>query len=103
MSQVTVGFVAPVTEAAQDRPLTLDAFVRGPAAGRFFMTVESRTDVPVALGAGDLLVVDTTRAVRPGALVVLDDGEAFACAPLGAERDGARVFGVVTHVLVAVR
>lgn len=103
MSQVTVGFVAPVTEASLDRPLTLDAFVRGPAAGRFYMSVESRTDIPVALGAGDLLVVDTTRAPRHGALVVLDDGEAFACAPFRQEQAGARVFGVVTHVLVAVR
>ena len=103
MAHVTVGFVAPVTEAAQDRPLTLDAFLRGPAPGRFYMTVESRADVPVALGSGDLLVVDTTRPGRPGSLVIVEDGESFACAQLTGAEAGLRVFGVVTHVLVAVR
>ena len=101
MSHVTVGFVAPVTESSEHRPLTLDAFVDTPPPGRFYMTVETRTDVPVALTSGDLLIVDTTRRPRPGALVVTEDGDAFAFCVMP-ECDAGQVFGVVTHVLVQV-
>ena len=102
--RTVVGFIAPLAADAEQHRLDLNAAVGAGHPGRYVVELDGQAALPVALGAGDLAIVDCSRTPVRGALVVAEEDGRLALRVLARPPRPADppVFGVVTHVVARV-